>query len=78
MLLDQILAFTIHKRKNIKKSTKRTNLKYQPEHELINLSYLNDNIFCIRCSGLFWLNYEKKHESVAYNPPIRIYKQNCK
>ena len=53
MLLDQILAFTIHKRKNIKKSTKRTNLKYQPQHELINLSCLNDNIFCIRCSGLF-------------------------
>ena len=53
MLLDQILASTVHKRKNIKKSTKRTNLKYQAQRELINRSCLNDNIFCIRYSRLF-------------------------
>ena len=43
VLLDQVLAFTIHGR-NKKANTIRINLKYELEHGMINLNYQVDHI----------------------------------
>ena len=48
MFLYQILAFTIHRKSNIK----ATNVKYQLQRGMENLNYLMNHI-CIRYSRLF-------------------------
>ena len=70
MLFCQFLATTILE-KNIKKSYRNINLKYQLQHGRINLNYLRGHILC-QILKIILRIYHQKHETMTNNPPILI------
>ena len=65
-----MLVFIINE-KIYKKYTKATNLRYQPQHGIINLNYPIDHILYQLFKIV--LSISTKNETLNNNPPIKTY-----